>query len=113
MPKYDVKCKKCEWEGEIEHSIVEDHPPCKRRYHYHVMRNYEDGEYQCGGRKLCDGELVTQFKQAPAIRFIGEGWESNDRNIKDQQQYSAGRMKERKQNLKDGGGISDMDGHKD
>lgn len=90
MPKYDVKCEECGWEDEIEHSMHDNHPPCE-----------------------CSGKLKTIFKSSQPIRFRGEGWTPKFRNKKQQQDYSKGRMNERKQSLRNKESIHGMDEHND
>ena len=95
---YDVKCDKCGFESEIEHSIVEDHPECNQK---------DEESNECGG------ELITQFNSPPPVRFIGDGWTPKFRTPSQQRSYSKGRMTERKQSLKEGGSIHSMDENRD
>ena len=111
--KYDVKCEKCGWEGEIEHSINEEHPSCKQITKKLQQKGLSKPRCASPSTLRCKGKLTTQFKTAPPIRFKGEGWTPKFRNQKEQQQYSKGRIEERKQNLRAGGGIHDMDEHRD
>ncbi len=91
MPTYDVKCEKCDVIYEIKHSIVKDHPSC----------------FDCGS------ELKTVFLSAPPVRFRGDGWTPRYSNIKDQRNYSKGRIEERKQSLREGGSINEPDDFND
>lgn len=55
MPYYDYKCKKCETQKELFHSINDDTPPCPE----------------------CGGELVKVFTVAPPDLASGIRVQSN------------------------------------
>ncbi len=59
--RYDVRCEKCQWTGEVEKPMTAALPRCR-----------------------CGGTLKRLFRTAPAVQYHADGFTLNDTRFKSQ-----------------------------